>query len=128
MNKSKAICITELRNFFVVWIINALLGQLQDEIKDLFGKNLKTLLSLKKYNFPEFNTILSNLNKENESFCFLTLDELKKHPFGKLEALKTDYFDKIDRLLNQDRKYQQMDLKFSVINDSKISKAKVRDT
>lgn len=86
------------------------------------------MLSLKKYNFPEFNTILSNLNKENESFCFLTLDELKKHPFGKLEALKTDYFDKIDRLLNQDRKYQQMDLKFSVINDSKISKAKVRDT
>ena len=101
---------------------------MQDEIKDLFGKNLKTLFSLKKYNFAEFNTILSNINKENASFCFLTLEELKKIPFDKLEALKANYFDKIDRLLNQDRKYQQMELKFSVMKDSKmINKAKVRN-
>jgi hypothetical protein len=94
---------------------------LQDEIKELFEKNFKTLISLKKYDIPELSTILANLNKESESFSFFSLEDLKKCSFEKLEALKASDLELIDKLLNQDRKYQQMELKFSVMNDSKTS-------
>ena len=89
-----------------------------EEIKTLCNKNTLSIKNLKKYNIRNIETKITELQQESARYISISISDLRKVPFLKLEKIKNKCLTHIDKLLNQDLYLQQLSSKCSFLQEN----------
>ena len=84
-------------------------------------KNVQSIKSLKKYNIPNIEFKISEIQSKAARFFSISNGELKKLPLPKLEKVKIKCVNHIDKLLNQDLYLQQLSSKCSFLQENCVT-------
>lgn len=88
----------------------------------LSNKNTLSIKSLKKFNIYNIENKISELQQESARYISVSISDLKRLPFTKLEKIKTKFLNHIDKLLNQDLYLQQLSSKCSFLQENCVLK------
>jgi len=96
------------------------LDELVEEIQTMCKKNIQSIKNLKKYNIPNIDLKIGEIQQRSNRFLSINSNDLKskKLPLSKLDKIKNKCVNHIDKLLNQERYLQQISSKCSFLQDN----------